>query len=84
MNSIALELVHVYALVGVSQLCQVLAFSLYVLCSYIHLSAYLLSIFLGTIQKAKASRKCSTYCIARKFDGELNLVVWWSGLKPPN
>ena len=24
------------------------------------------------------------YCIAGKFDGELNLVVWRSGLKPPN
>ena len=25
-----------------------------------------------------------TYCIARKFDGESNLVVWRSGLKLPN
>ena len=24
------------------------------------------------------------YHIAVKFDGEINLVVWWLGLKPPN
>ena len=24
------------------------------------------------------------YCIAEKFDGELNLMVWRSGLKLPN
>ena len=24
------------------------------------------------------------YCIAGKFDGQLNLAVWWLGLKPPN
>jgi len=32
----------------------------------------------------KQRSKCTIYCIARKFDGELNLTVWWLGLKLPN